>query len=159
MDRVGSLLAQLERCESEGAIHFKLSPLQECTELTLLPGIYQEYFLRIGVGTVGTGATPGDGYLVFEVCAPTFCTHPNQTVYGYDPDDEFAFFDYEHKHRSLDVLLLGTDVDMQWFGYDITKGNARFVTCWNNQFDRDTTDIVSYLRDILDATCKRGIDF
>jgi hypothetical protein len=135
-----------ERLQSQEFSRFyvsSFSPLSKSKHLHLLPEIYKEFYRKIGTVCVGSDREPGCGFFIVSIITPNFWQDFSEEegyrgfIWGLNPEKDEMFNDNSFLK---DVLFLGYDVDLEWFGYDLTK--KVFVTI--NNYCKDCINIVDY---------------
>jgi hypothetical protein len=124
-----------------------LKPLLSFKNKYLLPPIYHEFYEKIGVGEIGSDSIKGQGYCVVNLFEPDFINsdHPSWDDI-FDNHLSSEWFNGKETSKCKDILLLGHDVDRNWFGFDIVK-----KTLVNQREEKylDTKDIVDYVKSIM----------
>ena len=126
MNKVDYLLQRINWHKNSGKFFSNnLHPLLSYKHNHLLPPIYQELYKKIGIGDIDSNPIIGEGYLIISITEPEFYyDHPdwNNDFDGYDIlDSSDKWFNSNQTSQRKDVLLLGKDVDRQWFGFDFKK--------------------------------------
>jgi hypothetical protein len=112
--------------------HFKYSEL--------LPESYRKFYEIIGVGEIGW-----NDCLIHAITLPEF--YHSHELWDLKYNGEGPFFNSEHLLKN--VLLLGYDVGFEWIGFDISTQSIEIITDCDNQWQRDTTDLISYIEDTI----------
>ena len=162
MNKVDKLLDRINWHKNSGGFSINLKQLVNYQYKHLLPSIYQEFYEKIGIGHIGSDSSGiGSGYKIIEISEPEFhLEHPdwdaNFDGWGDTPNKSNVWFNSEKTSKRDEVLLLGNDVDRQWFGYDINKNI--FVSQWDDA--KRLEDLVSYVEYIIRSSEEyNGIKF
>jgi hypothetical protein len=164
MNKVDKLLDRINWHKNSGGFSNNLKPLLNFKYKHLLPSIYQEFYEKIGIGEIGSDSDISDGYLIVRISEPEFhLEHPDWDAAcdGWDDTSNKKsniWFNSEKTSKRDEVLLLGHDVDRQWFAYDINKNI--FVSQWDDAKRWKMEDLVSYVEYIIHSNEEyKGIKF
>jgi hypothetical protein len=147
MAKLKSLKQKIDWHAENGGFSNDLKVVRDFKYSELLPESYRRFYEIIGVGSIGSHPIPGEGYLIHEITLPEF--YHSHDDWDLKFDGEGPFFDSANKHLLKNVLLLGYDVDRDWIGFDISTQSTEIITCSNNQWQRCTTDLTSYIEDVI----------
>jgi len=139
MNELQKLRKRLEWHRVNRGFQNDLMPVCSSFDLPTLPHEYQEFYVNVGIGDVGSRSD----YLIFRIFPPEFCRESEcSSHFG-----GLEFFDSSSKVD--DVILLGTDVDDQMFGFDVTQPSKGVLTVWDNQWKYSNLSLASYLGCIM----------
>lgn len=110
-------------------------PLIDHTNYIYLPDIIKEFYIKIGVGSLGCG------FLFFDINEPYFLDNKNEDHLAFYFSPDYEFFNDELNSKLVDVILIGHDVNARWFGYDIKLN--KFIVQWEVDVKDDIIDLLN----------------
>ncbi len=113
-------------------------PLESHPNFSYLPDIIKEFYIKIGVGSLGRG------FLYFDINEPNFINEANDELSSYFTP-HYEFFNDDLNSKLENVIIIGHDVDARWFGYDIKLN--KFIVQWEVD---DKDDIIDLLNMYID---------
>lgn len=140
--KIKYLVKQLNCASKRKLLNNELTKVCSFKHKSQLPQIAQAFYEHLGYGYVGSKSD----YIIFDIFFPEFYNKSEAYDVNYHGVD--TYFDFEKKHLLENIIIIGSDVDGNLFGIDISKNSDTIVSQWKVG-GRDYSNFFSYIESIL----------